>query len=138
MSDIDSLHRSEARGQAAATTQEDVAVLAVDAGTRVQRNAAKVGGVAIAVGPQRDISTHALQARVAGLGDLASGFDQQGRIRQTAADIGIQLDVAAIDADRARNTEWRSHCDRCRVARATQCQSSQGVGKAVHIAVERI
>ena len=80
----------------------------------------------------------AAHSDVAGLCDLASGFDQQGRIRQTAADIGIQLDGAAIDADRARNTEWCFHRHRSRVACATQCQSSQGVGNAVHIAVERI
>ena len=116
MSDVGSLHRGEARGQAAATTQEDVAVLAVDGGTCVEQDAAEVGGVAIAVGPQRDVTTIAVHSDVAGLCDVASGFDQQGRIRQTAADIGIQLDVAAIDADRARNTEWRSHRHCCRVA----------------------
>ena len=60
-----------ARGQAAAPTQGDVAVLAVDAGTWVEQDAAVVGGVAIAVGPQRDVTTVAAHSHVAGLCDIA-------------------------------------------------------------------
>ena len=59
-----------ARGQGAATTHDDIAVLAGDAGSSVQQNAAVIDGVAIAVGPQRDVTTVAAQSHVGGLCDI--------------------------------------------------------------------
>ena len=59
----------------------------------------KAAAVGVAVTPQRDRAAIGLQRFVGGSDDVAAGLDQNARARQAAAQVGVQVDIVATDAD---------------------------------------